>query len=181
MSRRVARPYAAALYQVMEKEGIVALRDAEGQLEAVADMFRREPELLRVFEVPSVPPAAKRELIAAIGQTLSLRPEARRLLAALAQHVRLRFLPGVVAALREFNDRREGMVRGRLEMAVAPDKNEVAALEAALERLLAIRVELQVGVRRELLAGFVVRVGSWLFDGSLLAQVRRFTTSVAGE
>jgi F0F1-type ATP synthase delta subunit len=44
-----------------------------------------------------------------------------------------------------------------------------------------VRIELDAKVREELLAGFIVRVGSRVFDGSLLAQVRRFASSAAGE
>jgi F0F1-type ATP synthase delta subunit len=41
----------------------------------------------------------------------------------------------------------------------------------------AARVQLDVKVREELLAGFVVRVGSRVFDGSVLGRVRRFAAS----
>lgn len=180
MSRRVARPYAAALFEVTQREGVATLRLLEEQLASVAEVLRRAPELLHVFEVPSVPPTAKRELVRTIGKSLSLRPEAQRLLAALEHHVRLRYLDEVVGLFRELVDRKEGMVRGRVELPVAPHEGQVTALERALAEALRTRVELDVNVREELLAGFVVRVGSRVFDGSLLAQVRRFASSAAG-
>ena len=181
MSRRVARPYAAALFQVMEKQGLTVLRQVEDQLAAVAEVFRREPELVRVFEVPSVTLASKRALLDSIGSALALRPETRRLLSALAQHVRLRYLGEVASAFRDQVDRKDGVVRGRVELAVSPSPAQVEALTAAFQRLFASRVELETVVRGELLAGFVVRVGSRVFDGSLLAQVRHFAVSAAAE
>jgi F-type H+-transporting ATPase subunit delta len=181
VSRRVARPYAVALFEVTQKEGVRALREIEGQLASVSEMLRHAPELLRVFEVPSVAPATKRELVTTIARALSLRPEAQRMLMALEHHVRLRYLGEVVAFFRELVDRKEGIVRGRLELPSAPAKREVAALERALAEALGVRIELDTKVREELLAGFVVRVGSRVFDGSLLAQVRRFAASAAGE
>lgn len=181
MSRRVARPYATALFQVTQKEGVAALREIEGQLAAVAELFRLEPALVRVFEVPSVSPAVKLELVNTIAKTLALRPEAHRMLVALEHHVRLRYLDEVVAFFRELVDRKEGLVRGRVELPGAPREEQVAALAKALAELLGTRVELDVKLRQELLAGFVVRVGSRVFDGSLLAQVRRFASSAAGE
>jgi len=181
VSRRVARPYAVALFEVTQKEGAPALREIEGHLASVSELFRRAPELLRVFEVPSVAPAAKRELVTTIARTLSLRPEAQRMLMALEHHVRLRYLDEVVAFFGELVDRKEGIVRGRVELPSEPGKRQVAALERALAEALGVRIELDVKIREELLAGFVVRVGSRVFDGSLLAQVRRFASSAAGE
>ena len=181
MSRRIARPYAVALFGVTQKEGIPALRRIEGQLASVAELLRHAPDLLRVFEVPSVPPATKRELVGAIGQVLSLRPEAQRMLMALEHHVRLRYLDEVVAFFRSLVDRKEGIVRGRVELPSGPGEKQVAALERALAEALGTRVDLDFKVRDELLAGFVVRLGSRVFDGSLLAQVRRFASSAARE
>ncbi|MFH1177155.1 MAG: ATP synthase F1 subunit delta [Acidobacteriota bacterium] len=177
MSRRVARPYAAALFQVMERKGVGALREVEAQLATTADVFHRYPALLRTFEVPGVGAGRKQKLLAEIGRALQLRVEAQRLLAALAQHYRLRFLPDVVAALRALVDRREGMVRGSVELPVAATPQQVSALAKVLEERLGSRVELESRSRPELLAGFVVRVGSQVFDGSLRAQLARFARS----
>jgi F-type H+-transporting ATPase subunit delta len=181
VSRRVARPYAVALFEVTQKEGVRALREIEGHLASVSELLGRAPDLLRVFEVPSVPPAIKRELVSTIAKTLSLRPEAHRMLIALQHHVRLRYLDEVVAFFRGLVDRKEGIVRGRLELPSPPAGREVAELERALAQTLGARIELDTKIREELLAGFVVRVGSRVFDGSLLAQVRRFAASAAGE
>ena len=181
MSRRVARPYAMALLQVAAKESVPSLREIEAQLAAVAELFRAEPKLVRVFEVPSVPPATKRQLVDTIAESLTLRPIAHRLLVALEHHVRLRFLGEVVDVFRELVDRREGIVRGQVELPAPPTPQQVQELSSALALMLSSHVELEAKVRPELLAGFVVRVGSRVFDGSLLAQVRRFASSAAGE
>ena len=101
------------------------------------------------------------------------------MLMALEHHVRLRYLDEVVAFFGELVDRKEGIVRGRVELPSGAGPQQVAALERALAEALGVRIELDVKIREELLAGFVVRVGSRVFDGSLLAQVRRFASSAA--
>jgi F-type H+-transporting ATPase subunit delta len=179
MSRRIARPYAAALYSVMTKKDPAGLRAVEDELAAVAELFRRDGALLRVFEVPSVPPAKKAALLKEIGSVLQLRTETRRLLAALEQHVRLRFLAEVVAAFRELVDRREGLVRGTVVVPVAPTVEQMDELAVALSAAMKARVELESEVSPELLAGFVVRLGSRVFDGSLKTQLKRFAASAA--
>lgn len=177
MSRRIARPYASALFAVLEKEGAAALRQAESQLAAVAEVLRQDPAFLRAFEVPSVTPVSKRNLISTVAKAVGLRPETTRLLVVMTEHVRLRFLPEVVDLLRTLTDRREGLQRGRVQVPVALDPSQVAALNAAMTYLLGNRVELAAEVQPSLLAGFVVRVGSRVWDASIEAQLRRFAAS----
>lgn len=174
MSRRVARPYASSLVSVLEKEGIAALREVERQLAAVAEVFRLEPRLLAALEVPSVSRTRKAEIVAALSRAAELRPEAGRLLQIMAGHMRLRFLSTVVTVLGELTDRKEGLQRGKVLLPAALDPSHVTALAATMTHLLGTRVELAAEVRPELLAGFVVRVGSRVWDGSLDAQLRRF-------
>ncbi|HPW54114.1 MAG: ATP synthase F1 subunit delta [Thermoanaerobaculaceae bacterium] len=174
MSRRIARPYAAALYAVIEREGGSALRRAEAELEAMAEVFRREPSLLKAFEVPSIPLAQKKELIATVTGALDLRAETARLVLLMTEHLRLRLLPDVLSVLGEMVDRREGLQRGTVQVPAPLDPAQVTALAAAMGGFVGARVELAAEVRPELLAGFVVRIGSRVWDGSLDAQLRRF-------
>lgn len=177
MSRRIARPYAAALFQVLEKQGLPSLREAERQLASVAQAFSQDRRLLRIFEIPSVPPATKRNLLHEIGLALKVRVEVQRLLAALMQHYRLRLLAEVVDALREMVDAKERMVRGVLHVPVAPSPDQTDLLQRALADVIGSRVELTVNERPELLAGFIVRIGSRVFDGSLRSQLAKFARS----
>lgn len=179
MSRRVARPYAAALFEVLKQDEIKTLRTAEHQLAAAAAVLAGEPDLLRVFEVPSVTPAKKRELVTVLADKLGAAPQVSRLLQIMAEHVRLRLLPDVVTTFRGMIDRREGVVRGRVETATALTEPQREALVAALSAVAGGRVELEAAVRPAILAGFVIRVGSQVFDGSLVAQLRRFASAAA--
>jgi F-type H+-transporting ATPase subunit delta len=174
MSRRIARPYAGALFSVVSERAPQALRETLDQIEAVAEAFRREPAVLHAFEVPTVAPGKKHELLQAIGRAVGLRVEVQRLLAALAQHARLRFLPEVAAAFRDLVEQREGTMRGRVELPAEPTREQIDALAAALAERLGVQVQLESAVRPELLAGFIVRLGSRVFDGSLRARLARF-------
>jgi F-type H+-transporting ATPase subunit delta len=179
MSRRIARPYATALYQVLQKQGVGALRGGEADLGTVAAVFAATPALNRVFEVPTVSPADKKRLIASITTAADARVEVARLLAVMTEHLRLRHLPDVVATYRDLLDREAGVTRGRLLTPAPLAPGQVATLSQALSAALGGTVTLEAEVRPELLAGFVVRVGSLVLDGSIDAQLRRFTTEAA--
>jgi F-type H+-transporting ATPase subunit delta len=181
VSRRIARPYATALFQALQNEGVEALRRAESELDAVAAVFARTPGLIRVFEVPSVSLADKKRLIASITSAVGARAEVARLFTLMAEHLRLRHLPDVIAAFCGLLDRRAGVIRGRLSTPVPLRLEQVDALAAALSVELGSSVKLDAEVKPELLAGFVVRVGSLVFDGSVDAQLRRFTTEAAAK
>ncbi len=174
MSRRIARPYATALFEVLEGQGTAVLREAEGQLAAIAGAFTDDPQVLRVFEVPSVSSATKRQLLAEMGKVLGVRPEVQRLLAALMQHYRLRWVAEVAAAFSGLVDAQEGMVRGVLQTPVALTPEQRQQLERALSEVVGSRVELSTEARPELIAGFVVRIGSRVFDGSVRTQLAKF-------
>jgi F-type H+-transporting ATPase subunit delta len=179
VSRRIARPYAAAFLRVLGSESTEALRAAEAELEAVATVLAKTPGLLRVFEVPSVSPSDKLSLIGTITKALEVRAEVARLLVVMTEHLRLRLLPEVVDTFRGLVDRKVGLLRGRLQVAVAPQAEQVQALAAALSSQLGTRVTLETELKPDLLAGFIVRVGSLVFDGSLDAQLRRFAAQAA--
>ena len=177
MSRRIARPYAAALFKVVEKQGLAAMREIEQQLGAVAEVFRQHPAVLRAFELPAVAPGTKQQLLLVIGKTLAVHSVVQRTLAALEQHYRLRFLPEVAAAFGGLIDRKEGLTRGTVTLPGKPTGEQIEELGAALGRLLGTRVVLESKVQPDLLAGFVVRVGSQVYDGSLRTQLERFARS----
>jgi F-type H+-transporting ATPase subunit delta len=179
MSRRIARPYAAALLEVLQAQPVDELRHVEEGLAAAAQVVRGSEELLRAFEVPSVPPATKRELVLSLGKAVGLRAEGQRLLIALAQHVRMRCLGEVVDVFRELIDRREGLLRGRVEVASPLSAEQLAGLTEALQAALGSRVTITAQIHPDLLAGFVVRIGSRVMDGSLRTRLRRFAASVS--
>lgn len=177
MRGRIARPYAAALFEVVAKRDLAALRQAENELATVAELFRTQPDLLRAFEVPSIAPDVKRALLAELARALGLSREVHRLLVALEQHFRLASLAEVAAAFRQLVDRKAGVVRARVELPTPLDATQRAALEHALSAAFQATVELESVVKPDLLAGFVIRVGSRVFDGSLRRQLQRFVAS----
>jgi F-type H+-transporting ATPase subunit delta len=83
----------------------------------------------------------------------------------------------VAAAFRALIDRKDGMSRAAVELPVAATAEQLKALAATLGTLLGTRVELESKVQPDLLAGFVVKVGSTVYDGSLRTQLRRFARS----
>ncbi len=174
MSQRVARPYAQALFSVVKPEGAEALEVTNEALARAAAAFASVPELVRAFEVPTLSGKQKSELLKAVSRNLALPPQVERLLVAMQIHYRLRYLPFVAEEFALLCDRFFGVVRGKVLVPAAIRPQQLAALERALDRVVGTRVILQQQEKPELMAGFVVRLGSLVFDGSLQRQLQLF-------
>lgn len=174
MSRRVARPYAQALFSVVMPEGPEALKAANEAVARAAAAFASVPELLRAFEVPTVAQRQKAALLRDVARILELPVKVERLLVALQSHYRLRYLPAVAEEFSRLCDRFFGLVRGKVWVAAPLQPDQLEALERALTRVVGSQVSLEQEENPELLAGFVVRLGSLVFDGSLKRQLQLF-------
>lgn len=174
MSRRVARPYAQALYAVVKPEGPEALKTAREALSRAAQVFAALPELVRAFEVPTVSRRQKALLLKELARTLELPVKVERLLLALQTHYRLRYLPAVAEEFATLCDRFFGVVRGKVWAPARLSDEQLSALRQALAPVVGAGVSLEQEEKPELLAGFVVRLGSLVFDGSLKRQLELF-------
>lgn len=174
MSRRLARPYAQALFSVVKPAGAEALKVTNEAVARAAAAFASVPELVRAFEVPTLSRKQKSELLKTVSRELELPPAVERLLVAMQAHYRLRYLSLVAEEFGLLCGRFFGVMRGRVLVPVSVRPEQLTALERALDRVVGTKVVLQQQEKPELLAGFVVRLGSLVFDGSLKRQLQLF-------
>lgn len=127
--------------------------------------------LLRVFwESPGVARGRKEEALrSALGTGLS--PHVLGLLGVLVRKGRERALPQVQGAYRRILDEAEGVARGTLRSAVAPDPAAVGRLAAALGRVAGRSVTFDIRTDPSLLGGAVAQVGDYVADGSLRTRL----------
>jgi F-type H+-transporting ATPase subunit delta len=175
--KRLARPYAKAILAVADSTARAAtVRD---QLAAFSRLLGEVPAVREAVNNPALPLEAKRRVVEALGGRLALDPRAARVLAALVARHRLAQLPEVVAGLGELLDQRQGIAVAEVSTAEPLADDERRALQEVLERRVGKRLELRLAVEPALLAGFVARVESQLFDGSLRGQLDRLAKELA--
>lgn len=177
MIRRFARPYAQAFLarfdDDQEAQAVVA------GLELFTLATRQVPPLLALAASPRVPLEKKQKAVAEVCESLGLTAEARRFLDLLLSHYRLAQLEAVVEAIRELLNRRMGVVKARVTSAQALDEGQERRLVSTLAELLDRKVELELAVDENLLAGFVALVGSYRYDVSLRGQLERLGRQLA--
>jgi F-type H+-transporting ATPase subunit delta len=175
--RRIARPYAKALLAVAGSvEQAAVVRD---QLAGFQATLAGSAQATAFFANPALPLEAKRRVLGELAGKLHLLPLSSRLLQALLSRHRLGRLDEVVAGLTEAIQQRQGVAVAEVTTADPLEGDERAKLVAVLERKVGKRLQLREHVDPALLAGFVARVESQLFDGSLRGQLDRLTKELA--
>jgi len=176
-----ARPYVDALFEVA---GSPAAVDALlPSLDTVSRALESSEEL-RVFVTnPGVDRKEKRALVASLAEAAKTPEVAARLLQALLDRGRFLKLASVLEAIREQLDVEQGVVQATVRSAVPLAAEAEKGIREALEARTGTRVRLRTELDPSLLSGFVVRLGSELFDASLsrrLARARKALESASG-
>lgn len=175
--RRFARPYAQALLATaVSLEEASATRD---QLAAFAAAMEQVHGLRVFFDNPGLSLDSKRRVLDQVAERLALRLLSRRLLQALLQRHRLGRLEEVLASVTEAIHQRQGVAVAEVTTAEALGDDERGELQRVLEGKVGKRLQMREQVDPELLAGFVARVESQLFDGSLRGQLDRLAKELA--
>ena len=167
-----AKPYARALYALARER---TQTDAVGrELDAIAEVVRRDAPLRDFFARPWVGAAAKRDVAGEIGGKLQLSPLTRDFLRLVAQKGRAEYLEAIADEFHRLVDEAQNQVRAQVRTAIAMTDAERGALAEKLGRALGGKtVLLEETVDAQLLGGFVAEIGSFIVDGSLDGQLAR--------
>ena len=169
-NRTAAIRYARALLDVAVKEkGDLPL--IEAQLAEFVDLFKQHPTLEKVMLNPAVP--RKRAAIAALIARAKPTPVLAKLIALLADRDRLVLLPDLLAAYRERLLDHLKVVRADVTTAVPLPADRATAVEQSLARLTGRTVTLATRVDASIIGGVVARLGSTIYDGSVITQLQK--------
>ena len=172
MTARYARPYADALLGSVPPDFDAAKWTTP--LRVVASAIGASGVLRAVLSNPSVKVDAKRAIVESLAGKAGVDELGRRFLRLLLDNRRIVQLPEVLDAIGEALDNRAGVVPARVT--VASDINSAARerVSAALSRATGKKVRATFTTDPKLLAGFVARVGSTVYDASALGAIDRF-------
>lgn len=168
-SQRVARVYAEALLNSAAKQGQVD--DVLEELQAlVKDVFRADPQLETFFASAAVGRDRKAKVIEDAFQSRA-GELFTNFLQVLNQHDRLNLLRPILVAARELSDERARRIRVRVASAVPLGADQQTRLKDHLRQSLKLEPILETATDPDIIGGLVVRVGDWLYDGSVRSQL----------
>ena len=175
----VAGTYAQALADVVVQKRLDGAGTVE-ELRALSALLAGHEELRRVWENPSVPAEQKRAVLDAIAVREGISRPVRNFVAVLIDHRRISMFDAIVREFEHELDARLGFAEAQITTARELGEAERSALEAQVERVTGKKVRAQYARDASLLGGAVVRVGSTIYDGSVLGQLRRIREQMVG-
>jgi F-type H+-transporting ATPase subunit delta len=164
-----ANRYARALIDVLPP---AKAEEGYEQLVNLNQLLDKEVEARKLFENPTVPVDRRKFLLNEIADGLGFSTHIRNFVNLLIERNRLPLLDEIIRAYQKFLDERLGIVRASVTAALPLDDGQRRELTAKLEKATGKRVRMEVSVDHNLLGGVVARVGSTIYDGTLLQQLK---------
>jgi F-type H+-transporting ATPase subunit delta len=129
--------------------------------------------LREVFEDPSVPVTQKIAVVDQMKAQLKLDPQVRNLLAVLVEHDRIGAVHDVVDEYRKELQLRLGVHQAEITTARKLSPEDRATLVEQVGKLAKGQVNASFRQDESILGGVVVRIGSTVYDGSVLGRFQR--------
>jgi len=178
MSLFRAHPYAKALFEVVSDQDPAQAQTVADELDRVAAALAAVPDFQRVLVSPVLSPEAKAKVLDQALDALAVGELTRRFVHVVQSHYRTQHMPDIAKAYREKMDHAQGRVRARVETATDLGDSERRRLVDAMSELEGATVIADFQANAELLAGFRMRVGSRVFDGSLSGELARLSRQI---
>jgi F-type H+-transporting ATPase subunit delta len=167
-----AARYAQAFADVVAEFHLGA-PEVDKQLTDFLASWDDSPQLREVFCDPSVPAAQKIAVVDAMKGKLKLAPQVRNLLAVLIHNDRIGAIHEVVAEYRTELQKRLGISQAEVITARKLSAEDKAALLEHVSALAKGQVDATFTQDASILGGVVVRIGSTVYDGSVLGRIGR--------
>lgn len=174
----VTRVYARALADVVFEKRLDAAKTLR-ELHALSGLLSANPDLRKVWENPAIAAEQKRGVLDAIARREDCSRAVRNFVAVLIDHHRMHFFDAIVEQLGHELDARLGFAEAKITSARDLSDAEKRALEVQVERLTGKKVRARYTRDNTILGGAIVRVGSTIYDGSVLGQLERIREQIA--
>src|SRR5438067_8423561 len=143
------------------------------EVEQIAALFRESKALREVWETPSIPAEQKRAVLDAIVKRAGISKSVRNFLAVVIDHRRIKFLEPIVKQFEHELNQRLGFVEAEITSARELNEKERHALETRMEKVTGKKLRARYSRDESILGGAVVKVGSTIYDGSVIGQLER--------
>ncbi|MFN3921073.1 MAG: ATP synthase F1 subunit delta [Caldimicrobium sp.] len=168
----IALKYAKGLF-IAAKE-LNKVEEFGKELRELMKVLKENPEVLQVLQNPVYPPDIKMEILQELVRFYKVSSELERFLVLLVERRRIQYIEEIVLMYQTLLDEELGVARGEVISAFALSEEEKKVLEEALKEVLKKEVILEVKVDPEIIGGVKVKIGDYIWDGSLKSQLEKF-------
>lgn len=171
-NRTAATRYARALLDVALKEQVNPAA-VEAELLEFNALVQGHETLRYVLLNPAVPAPRKRAAVSALVARAGLIPPVGKTLVLLAERDRLALLPDIVTAFNQRLMDLRNVVRAEVTTAAPLSADQLQSIRSSLGLATGRTVDLSARVDPAIVGGMVARVGSTVFDGSVVNHLQR--------
>lgn len=165
----VAERYATALFELAETAK--KLDATEKDLHKLKAVFAGSDELRKMAASPLYSAEDKASALVAVAKKAKVSKLVSQFVGAAALNKRAADIPSIIDAFQVKLDRKRGSTRARVTSAKKLTAAQLKSIAAGLKTSLGRDVEIDTEVDPALLGGFVVKIGSRLFDSSLKTKL----------
>lgn len=169
ITTEAAGRYAKALFELAEESK--SLNTVEKSLAKLKAAFAKNADMQRLIESPVIAIEDQVASLTAIARKAKLGPLVVQFVGLVAQNRRAADLPSIIKAFEDMAARKRGGMIAKVTSAKKLTGAELASLKSNLKKSLGHSVDVETSVDADLLGGFVVRLGSRLYDHSLKTKL----------
>lgn len=169
IASEAARRYATALLDAA-KEG-KSLKTAEKDLKTLKSLFASSEDLTRMASSPVFKTEDKVSAVLAMAKKAKLGKLVTNFVGTVAQNGRTAEIPAMIQAFEDIVARERGTSKAVVTSATKLTAAQLASLKSNLKKSLGKSVDIETAIDPDLLGGFVVQIGSRLFDSSLKTKL----------
>lgn len=171
----IARRYARALLQLadtpMQRE--IFGRDLAAFVRSAAASIEGDTSLLAVLDFNLHAQLQRRAVLDSVLKRMNLDATVTRFIQLVFERGRVAGLPQMLTAFQDMADTLAGRQKATITSAKPLAADSLSKLKAALEKVTGKTILVDSKVDPSLLGGVVAQVGTYVFDGSVKAQLER--------
>jgi F-type H+-transporting ATPase subunit delta len=150
------------------------------EFQQIADVVNSSRELRNVLQNPAVSREQKLKLLDSIIHHIGATKMLRNFLAVLIDNRRIGNISDLLEQFKQELDRRMGIAHAKVTSVRELSSAEKKSLEKELAEITGKTVRATYSEDASLLGGVMVRVGSTIYDGSVLGRLQRMRAEIAG-
>ena len=161
--------YAQALLELAEDAKL--LKSVEKDVKKLKGLFSNSNELSRMAGSPAIALDDKVAALVAVAKKAKVSPLMTQFIGTVAQNRRASEIPAMLTSFEDMVARRKGSQVAKVTSAQKLTAAQLTSLKTNLKKSLGRPVDVETSVDPDLLGGFIVRIGSRLYDSSLKTKI----------
>lgn len=171
-----ARRYAHALLDAAIKQR--NFTNVLDELEMFQKQLAEVPALRQVFLNPAVPPQRRQNVLNEIGKKTGCQQLTLNFLLTLIHRDRLNLLDQIIASAEQQFLERQGILVVEVITARPLEPGEESQLVQKLEKFTGKKIQINNHVDKSLVGGAITRIGTTLYDGSVVTQLDQLKAKI---